>query len=235
MNFKYSYMDTNKKYLNIPVPMLKELHTDSKKFLNDCFDVGIYLYSETLEGSEEKKYKDALNFLGITQKNYKRGITNAKNILSCMTGKYPLTGIEKDMLFDYYKNYKDDFEIVCLAAFLGIKSILGKKPYDKTNKAMIHARMFGYITANELPAKLTPIQEKYKLRYPMDKVISELELNWHLKTLWNHNRGFYLSFDLSYDELAVLIEKAKQETKFQQLKENKKKAIRRAKEQLTTH
>jgi hypothetical protein len=228
-------MDINKKYFNIPVPMLRDLHINSKRFFDDAFDVGLYLYSKTLKGSEEKRYKDSLHFFGMTQSNFRNGIVTAKQFLNRIPNKYPTTGIEKDMLFDYYKNDKSDFDIICLSAFLGIKSIIGKKPYDKTNKSLIHARMFGYTTAKELPAELTPLQEKYKLRYQMDKILTELEINWHLKILWNHNRGFYLSFDLSYDELAMLIEKSKQDSKIQQLKESKRKAIENAKHEFTTH
>jgi hypothetical protein len=228
-------MEKNKKYLNIPVPMLKDLHTDSKTFLNNVFDVGIYLYSKTLKGSEEKCYRDALHFFGITQISVRNCIANAKEILCSMPGKYPLTGIETDILWDYYKNDKDDFDIVCLGAFLGIRSILGKKPYDKTNKALIHARMFGYSTMQEMPTELNSLQRKYKLRYHMDKVLRELEISWHLKILWNHNRGFYISFDLSFNELALIIEKRKQLSKIEQIKEMKRKAFENAKTQLTTH
>lgn len=225
----------DKKYLNVPVPMLKDLHSNSKRFFDDAFDVGLYLYSKTLTGSEEKRYKDSLHFFGITQRNFKNGIVTAKQFLNRIPDKYPTIGIEKDMLFDYYKNDKSDFDIICLSAFLGIRSILGKKPYDKTNKSLIHARMFGYNTAKELPVELTPLQEKYKIRWHMDKLLEELQINWHLKVLWNHNRGFYLSFDLSFDEMAAIIEKDKQIFKIQQLKELKKKAIEGAKTKITTH
>lgn len=219
----------DKKYLNIPIPMLKELHIDNKKFFNDSLDVGIYLYSQTLKGAEEKCYRAALKYLGITHGNIQGGIDTAKQVLYSMPKKYPLVGIEKEMLFDYYKNDKDDFDIACLGAFLGIKSILGKKPYCKTNKALIHARMFGYTTANELPDKLTSLQQKYQYRRQMDKILIELQMNWFLKTISNHQRGMMISFDLSFDELAVIIEKNKQQTKIQQLREMKREAISNAK------
>ena len=228
-------MNDNKKYLNIPVPMLRELHNDSGKFLNDVFDVGIYLYSKSLTGSEEKKYKDALKFLGITQGYVPGAIQNAKNVLHKIPAKYPTTGIDREMLFDYYKHEKTDFDFACLGAFLGIKSIIGTKPFCKTNKAFIHARMFGYTTAKELPAKLTPIEEKYQVRWHMDKVLLELQTNWFLKIFSNHQRGMYISFDISLDELALKSEKSKQITKIQQFKDMKKKAIENAKIQLTTH
>ena len=224
-------MGDDKKYLNIPVPMLKDLHINSKKFFDDVFDVGVYLQSKTLEGSEEKRYKDAKHFLGVTQGcKPHNAISNAKEILNRMPAKYPTTGIEKDMYFDYYKNYKDEFDIICLAAFFAIRSILGKKPYCKTNKDFIRARMFGYITAKELPTQLTLLQEKYKARRQMNNVLNELEINWHLKILCNHNRGFYLSFDLSYDDLALIIEKNKQITKIQQITKAKRKAIESTKD-----
>ena len=37
--------------------MLKYLHTDSKKFFNDVFDVGIYLYSKTLRDQKKSVTK----------------------------------------------------------------------------------------------------------------------------------------------------------------------------------
>ncbi len=202
--------------------MLKGLYENSDKFFNDVFDVGIYLYSKTLEGDEEKRYKDSLKFLGITQKYITAGIKNAKSILSNMPDKYPIAGIDKDMLFNYYRNAKTEFELICLGAFLGIKSIIGKKPYDKTNKAMIHARMFGYTSHKDLPKSLTPLQKKYLIRWQMDKVILELQLNWNLKVYWNHDRGIYISFDLPLKKLAETVEKNKRKAKIQELKDEKK-------------
>lgn len=216
------------RFLNIPIPLLRNLYIDSKEFFNDAFDVGIFLYSKTLEGDEEKQYNDSLKFLGITQTDKYAGIQNAKNILSMMRDKYPVVGIDKDMLFNYYKQSKTEFEIICFGAFLAIKSIIGKKPYDKTNKAMIHARMFGYISPKEMPEDLTPLQMKYKARRQMDKILHELQLNWRLNVLWNHHRGFYVSLELPLEKLAEVVEKEKRSYKIQELKEAKRKAIERA-------
>ena len=215
-------MENKERFLNIPIPMLKGLYENSTKFFNDVFDVGIYLYSITLEGAEVERYEGALKFLGITKANISTAIKNAKSIISNLPDKYPVAGIDKDMLFNYYKNAKSEFELICLAAFLGIKSIIGKKPFDKTNKAMIHARMFGYVIPNDLPEDLTPLQKKYLLRWHMDKVITELQLNWNLKVFWNHNRGIYISFELPLEKLAAVIDKKGRKAKIQELKEQKK-------------
>lgn len=241
-------MAQDKKYLNIPVPMLKELHVNSKSFFNSVFDVGVYQYSKTLKGTEEEQYMDALHFFGITQGNIKTAISNAKRVLDRMPSKYPTTGIEKDMLFDFYKTEKSDFDIICLGAFLGLKSLIGAKPYTKTNKAMIHSRMFGYASPKEMPdplsagrynkeipKELTALQNKYKVRWHMDKILMELQIDWFLKMISDHVRGMYVSFDISLDELALKNEESKQLTKIEQFREFKRKAIDSAKAQLTAH
>jgi hypothetical protein len=209
--------------------MLKVLYTDSKQFFKDVFDVGIYLYSQSLNGSEQKRYQDACNFLGITQTNIKSALENGRSVFYKYPGKHATVGIEKDMLFSYYKNEKTEFEIACLGAFLGIKSILGTKASCKTNKAHIHARKFGYNTVKDLPEKLSSLQQKYQIRWHMDKILIELQTDWFLRTISNHQRGMYISFDLTLDELAVKSEEIKKKTKIQQLRVQKKSAIDRAK------
>jgi len=157
-------------------------------------------------------------------------IREAEEILFKTKGS-PVVGIEIGMLFDYYQNPKTEFEIVCLGAFLGVKSIIGKKPYAKSNKKMIFARMFGYKSPKELPNKryMNDLQKKYFNRYQIDKILNTLQLNWGLKMLWNHNRGVYLTFDVSLEELAKITETDKRKAKLRQLAEDKRKAIEKVK------
>jgi hypothetical protein len=228
-------MTDNKKYLNFPVPLVKELYIDSFEFYNKVFNTGVYIYSKSLTGNEAERYKDALKFLGISQPSYKSNLSEAKCTLLEMPPRYPISGIAMDMLWDYYTHEKTDFDIACLGAFLGIKSILGTKPYCKTNKAFIHARMFGYSSSKEMPYKLSPIEAKYQIRWHMDKVLMELQNNWFLKLVSNHQRGMYLSFDISLAELYLKAENNKQLTKIKQLKDLKNIAFENAKTKLTTH
>lgn len=222
-------MENNKKYLNIPVPMLKDLHINSKKFFKEAFVVGTYSYSKTLKGSEEKCYRDAIEFFRFKQEDVSFLIINAKQVLNRMPAKYPTVGIEKKILIDYYKNDKDDSDIMCLAAFLGIKSIIGKKLYCKTNKGLIHARMFGYSNVKELPKQLTPLQLKYQIRWHMDKVLLKLQMNWFLKLISDHHRGMYISFNMSLEQLTIAIESLKAQKSVQRFKEMKRKTIENTK------
>lgn len=221
----------NARFVNVPISLMPELYKNCHGFCDKALDVGVYLYSKTLnEGDEIRKFKDAADYLGVIYNTpINEIIRKAREILSNTEG-FPVVGIEMGMLFDYYKNPKKEFEVVCFGAFLGVKSIIGKKPYAKTNKEMIFARMFGFKSPKELPETLTPFQKKYHTRWQMDKILNELRLNWNLKKLWNNNRGIYVSFDLSLEQLAKIAVSDKAKLKLKQLAEEERNAIEKAKE-----
>lgn len=208
---------TDTKFLNFPIPMLKGLYLDRAKFCSDAVDVGVFRYSQRLSGNEATCYNDALRFFGITQKNPSTGIRNAKTIISQIPQSNPNAGISVEMLFDFYRNTKSEFELICLGAFLGIRSIIGQKLYYKTFKRMIWARAFGYVSLNDIPAELSSIELKWQTRRRFDRVLRELQLNWGLRIFWDHFRGFYISFDLSLEKLAEIAESNKVKSRAKKL------------------
>jgi len=220
------------RFVNIPIALLPELYNNCREFCEKAMAVGVYLYSQKLNGDNDvQKFEDAAGYLNIRfGRGSENNIREAEEILFKTKGS-PVVGIEIGMLFDYYQNPKTEFEIVCLGAFLGVKSIIGKKPYAKSNKKMIFARMFGYKSPKELPNKryMNDLQKKYFNRYQIDKILNTLQLNWGLKMLWNHNRGVYLTFDVSLEELAKITETDKRKAKLRQLAEDKRKAIEKVK------
>lgn len=223
--------------------MLADLYIDNKRFLMDVITVGSYLRSIHVDCDQddygswaEELFEASADYFGFV--NYippAECIKQANCILEKIPKNSPFVGFEANMLREFLENDKDDFEIECLGAFLATRSIIGTKPYCKTNKTLIHARMFGYRSAKELPEQLTPLQQKYKIRWHMDRLLLELQTNWHLKTISNHQRGMCISYELSYEQLALQVEKNKQKIKYQQLRENKRKAIETAKTQIKTH
>lgn len=79
-------------------------------------------------------------------------------------------------------------------------------------------------TTNEM------LEKKYSKRYQIDKVLTELQLNWGLNLHAAQGmRGFRLSFKKDIEEIAVINEKNKKKTKIEALKERKKKASENAK------
>lgn len=91
---------------------------------------------------------------------------------------------------------------------------------------------------NKLPMKYISIddttnemlEKKYTKRYQIDKVLTELQLNWGLNLHAAQGmRGFRLSFKKEIEEIAVINEKNKKKTKIEALKERKRKASENAK------
>lgn len=126
-------------------------------------------------------------------------------------------------------NEKSEFEIACFCAFTALKSILVSKLSCKTNKAHIHARMFGFRSIKEMPEHLEGYEAKYSTRRRMDRIILELELSWELKMFSNHTRGMFVSFKLPLERLAQTCEFQKKKYKEKELKEKKKEALLKAK------
>jgi hypothetical protein len=114
--------------------------------------------------------------------------------------------------YDGFKNFlsgESAEETRCeFACFAAIKSILGKKKFILTNKQLIAARMAGYSSIKTISGKNSGIFEKYSKRYHMDKLIRNLELKWHVKTISKPGlRGFYVSINLSLEDLAIEMER----------------------------
>jgi hypothetical protein len=166
-----------------------------------------------------------------------------RELADIIPDKHPWVMINKDLVFDYRDNAKEPWEIEQLAAYLGITSILGKKPYCKTNKHHILARMFGFVSYNDIPPEPDPIirdlMGKYftadltAKRYPTDKLLQQLELKWNLKFYGNHLRGIMIgNKKASLEAMALAAEKKKQSNKLAELKQRKLKAYKEAVQQL---
>ena len=76
---------------------------------------------------------------------------------------------------------------------------------------------------------------KYGLRYHIDKVIQELELNWHVSTYSHYMRGIYVGIGISKDILALAGESKKQKIKIAHLKKEKKEAREKALKMIEQH
>ncbi len=222
------------KYLNFPIALLRTAFIVPKDSMDKIIDYSVYLKAQR---DYKKVNVEIMNHvadedLGITLGNAKKSIENSQQIENSIASNTPTTGINKAIIFDYYKNSKDEFQIATFCAFCAIRSILGTKSYCKTNKAFIHARMFGYSSIKEVPGSLNPVQSKYLQRYHIDKVLLELQMNWGLKLFADHCRGFYLSFTVSHEVLAKVCLNGKKSTKNNKLKNLKRDALLKAKIEL---
>jgi len=127
-----------------------------------------------------------MNFTGITGNAGLMAI-DGKAIVKNIPAGHQWPMINKDILFDFYKHDKDQWQLAQFAAYIAIGSIIGATGigYKATNKQMILARMFGYSSHKAMPEILNPLvkelMDKYSIRYWMDKLLQQLELNWKIK------------------------------------------------------
>jgi len=164
-------------------------------------------YKEAIRqgGTIENRMKKAGEMLGITwgdcQSNFDRG----RSLANSTPRRTPMTSINHDRIFDFYDNYKSDFEIITFLAFAGIRSILQMKPYTRVTNDYLIVRMAGYNTTNCIE-DVPPHIKKYNTRYKLDKIKSELQNNWHMKLYGKCTHGFYVSFKLSLNQLVKAVE-----------------------------
>lgn len=213
-------------HFTFPVTVLSGAFEDHKKVANNIMNYCGYALTLTYSGAWQARMKSAGHYMDIAWGNVNRCYQLGESLYNHTPAKTPMTSISKAIIWDYYTNEKAEFEIACFLAFAAIRSILQTKPYCKTNKALIHARMFGYRSTRELPDTLTGIEAKYALRWHMDKLIKQLEYDWHLKAFANHCRGIYVGFEkVDYKDLARECEGRKNRIKEQKLREKKQGAL----------
>lgn len=139
-------------YINFPISLLKDAFKNIKNTVDLIFDYAVYKHSQTLEyGDELSRMKAAADFFNINFGNINNSIKSAKDLQTshlCYDLKTPNASININILWDFYKNKKTEFDIACFCAFCAIKSILGSKDYVKSNKGMVIARMFGSAKQN---------------------------------------------------------------------------------------
>ena len=200
------------KYFNFPISLLYDFNDSTNEVLNNISNFAFYKISSDINGSNKEKLDYAAQFFGVTINNPK-ALELGKKLYNAHGGG-AMVGISKDMYFDFLQNdNKTEFDKICLLAFLGLKSIIGKSEYTKTNFKLMFSRMSGYhSTTDSLEISLL----KYTTRRKRERIMDALQDNWHLKMYSYHTRGFYVSFDLTREELIKMAEGKKKKTKKQE-------------------
>lgn len=206
----------NERYINFPIQLLEGFLLDSKECLNNIFDYGVYEYYLKLEFEDDsEKFKKAGKYFRITKfGNKEKSFKNGENLFNCYDQTHsPKAGISTEMIWDFYKNEKSEFEKVCLLGFLGIKSILLNKPYCKMTNNFWFARMDGNPKAINSIDELSDEIKKYSNEYQTRKIKNELIDNWGLVHYSRYTRGFYVSFAFDFEGLVYEAEKRRKSTK----------------------
>ncbi|HAO50554.1 MAG TPA: hypothetical protein DCR35_15380 [Runella sp.] len=202
---------------------------------NDAVNYAVFIRCKDYDETPE----EAFGFFGIrgdAGATFERG-----QQLFNSFGTSALVSVNRNTLFDFMGSPKTDFEIAVFCAFCGLRSIIGTKPYAKSNNGLLMARMFGYTTAKEfevLDNKPTYFSlyfsTKQKVRYQLtEKIIKgELSLYWGLKYYSSQFKGFYVSFTMEFEALVLHAERIRKSTILKQQKEEQRRVVERVKKQV---
>lgn len=226
------------KYFNFPVQLmqrvLKTNQQAKKDFLENLLHYSIYRHAVFIEDlneyeeTDEERFKRSAGWLNVKLGNGKYALSNGKELYTKYKTSKVFTGLNTDIFWDFYKNDKTDYHWECLFTFLAFKSIIGKKKYVKTNNQLLFTRMAGKEKVKEYQS----LKGFDFTRYRLDKIKTELQINWGLKYYSRYTKGFYAGFDIDFETLVYEAEKRKESMKINILKTNKKNALDKALEKI---
>lgn len=222
-------MSKNDYYLSFPVQLLRE--EDIKVMADKAIDYGIidYMVRNELEGIDG--FNEACECTGITASSYD-GTRKVYDELNNSIDKVVYVSIKKDMLFEFMKVPKTDFEIDVFRAFVGVKSIIGSKSVQPLTNDYLVARLLGFNSPKDALNESTDKFKYYQKRYRIDKLKNALERGYKLKRYGTHTRGFYVSFTMTLKTLVKHVETTKKSAKDKAFKDKKKALILEAKQEL---
>lgn len=209
-------MSDKRKYFNFPIQLLDGFLVEDRAegCLSKILRFAVYAHSLKLEnGSALEKTKCTFKYFGISG-DEATVLSEGKKLYEKYGSGNPMTGINTDMFWTIMNDIsvKSDFEKACILAFLALKSIIGSKAYCKIDNKFLLARMDGQAKSCVINA-LSPQIARFANEYQVKKIKRTLADEWFLKTYSFHTRGFYVSFDLSLEDLIYEAEKKREKYK----------------------
>lgn len=219
------------RYFNFPVHLMQNVlkgNLQAKKdFLENLLHYSIYRHAVLIadlneyEETDEERYKRSASWFNVKLGNPKYALQKGMELYGKYRTAKVFTGLNTDIFWNFYKNDKTDYQWECLITFLAFKSIIGKKQYVKTNNQLLFTRMAGKEKVKDYLA----LKGFQFTRYHMDKIKTELQINWGLQYYSRYTKGFYAGFDIDLETLIYEAEKRKDSMKIDLLKNDKKNAL----------
>ena len=191
------------RYLNFPVAQIPFIFADRENAMEEI--ISYALVSLTHRGFS---IEEAGNFLGIfPSANFEETVRQARR---CANNSKSQTSIRKDLAFDFRDHQKSTFDTLCLCANLAIRRIVGKRHYLLCRKDLIFSRMSGVdsvINKRFYKPYVKPLDGPNGRRR-WDKVRDILRFKYGVAFYAPPGcRGFYVSYILSEENLAINVEK----------------------------
>lgn len=203
------------KYINFPIACLKG------KSLRGGIDEGMnYALGYFIKDYDIKNYankseyyttlnNDIWNALGIVVSSGYGTYVDTYHVYE----REALTGCPTDIAFSLRDGcFSEPYSEMLFRAYLAFKSIIPAKKFAKTNKAMLCARMMGYLNATEFRKRKPELGMEYEREFSnrrtWQKFIKDMCERWHLG-YYGRAQGFYVSFVLSGTGIKKQIEAKK--------------------------
>ncbi|RYY51428.1 MAG: hypothetical protein EOO06_00050 [Chitinophagaceae bacterium] len=197
--------------LKFPIALLRGSLRDINSCLDDIIFYNVYLLARPRQGqaTDAQNFTEAARLLGISSNDPQAAYLKAQDMF-VQYRTSPFAGISMELLKKYYNKPVAEFDVACLLGYIALRSILLDRPWHKTTKAEIYARMTG---RTSLPSKERS-GERYLKRYHMDRLLRALEAGWGLHTFSHQTMGLYFGFEqTSLQELALINEAHKHRPK----------------------
>lgn len=197
------------KYFNFPIYLLEDFLLDKNYCLTKILFYALYAHIFKLEeGDDYDKFRSSVKFYEVALGDSKHAFSEGKKLYENQKYGYPKVGINIKIFWDFYKYHKSDYQMICLLAFLGIKSIIQNKAFCKITNNYWFARIDGKSKSCDFN-ELSPEIRKYTTRHFIRKIKDELINDWGLMSYGYNMRGFYISFKLDIYELSYQVERKK--------------------------
>jgi hypothetical protein len=220
------------RFFTFPVCLLENGIEDIKKVASLILTYCVYNEARKNTGTIDEKMKKAIKYFKLpyyVNFSYPPLYNEGELLFNSIPPKAPKTSLNVNIVSEFHKENKDEFEIVCFLAFAALRSILQKKPFVRITNDFFLARMAGHNKAlKEEGEPLPEALKKYCNRYQIDKIKTELRNNWRLKYYGFKTYGFYISFQLELTDLIFQVEKKRKKNVNRLYKEEEKEAKRKA-------
>ncbi|MGZ0017672.1 hypothetical protein [Yeosuana sp. AK3] len=202
------------KYINFPIKLISGFLVDNRKCLDNILDY--ICYKDSLEYIPQNRlegFKEAAAFYGQTDfGNTLERLNNGLRLYDEFHHGSSKAGLNIKIYWDFYKNYKTEFEKVCFIGMLGMKAHIQRDPFKLITYGTWLNRMDGYQkNEKEFPELSREIKDFFKIdekkgskpnEYRCKIIKDELKLNWGLEIYGLKMRGFLISFKLDYEKLS---------------------------------
>ncbi len=220
------------RYFNFPVVLLQDFMDNSKTSLKNILYYSLYSHSLRLDyGDEMERFRNAVEYYDVPVKNIDDEFFFAQELYDFTPANTPIVGLNTDIFWRFFLNKKTDFEKICLLGFLAIKSILGEKSYCKIDNRFWLSRMAGLPKSCDIDF-LPDVFQKYSSEYMTKKIKNELKDNWGLKSYSRYTRGFYVSFDMTLENLVRTAEAKRKASKEKQKRLEEKELVQKVLQEL---